>query len=221
MGSGIEKSTIVLLLMVPVVATLVGIARHVVGMRSLGIYLSLILTFIFFKLGNVDNGLYSDPGRGFKYGLLLIGVIYVTTTVSYQVVKDWALHYYPKLSLIISISTLAIIALILVAGVFQVNGLLQLDIFTLVLIVGLAEKFMSIFTRKSCKASFLVTIESIVLAGLCYLLISWETFINFLLKYPYAIILLFPINYIVGRLRMLRLTEYFRFWSILTEEEPK
>ena len=48
LNNGIEKSTIVLLLMLPIVATMVGISRHIIGMRSLGIYLTLIITFIFF-----------------------------------------------------------------------------------------------------------------------------------------------------------------------------
>ena len=221
LNNGIEKSTIVLLLMLPVGATMVGISRHVIGMRSLGIYLTLIITFIFFELGVTDGSIYSDTLTGFKYGFILLFIVFVSVIVSYQVIKDWTLHYYPKLSLIITISSLAVLALILTAAIFSLNGILKINVFTLILIVGLAEKFMSIFTRKSLRASLFITFEGIFLASLCYLLISWSSFIELITEYPYAIILLFPINYAVGRLRMLRLSEYFRFWSILTEEEPK
>jgi hypothetical protein len=44
-------------------------------------------------------------------------------------------------------------------------------------------------------------------------------FQNLLINSPYIILLLFPINYLIGRFTGLRLTEYLRFWDILVDKD--
>jgi hypothetical protein len=219
LNSGIEPSSMVLLLMLPVAATLIGVARHLIGFRSLGIYLSLVLTFVFYKLGQYDESVYSDPIRGLKYGLFLTLIIFASASISYQIVKKWALHYYPKLSIIITNVTLSLLVIILLLGVLNIKGLIMLDTFTLILIAGIAEKYVSILTRKKLNTTLIITLESLMQAIFCYLIISYQPLIGLLINYPYLILLLFPINYLVGKFSGLRLSEYFRFKKILEEVE--
>jgi hypothetical protein len=220
LNSGIEISSIVLLLLLPLAATIIGIDRQIIGFRSLGIYLSLVLTFVFYKLGvNGGDSIYSDPIKGLKYGIFLIIIVFASAAASYQLTKRWALHYYPKLSMIITNVTISILIVIFLLGLVNIKGLLRIDTFTLILIVGVAEKYVSILTRKKMRTALIITIESIVQAIFCYLIISLEPLINLLISYPYLILLLFPINYLVGKFTGLRATEYFRFRKILEEVE--
>jgi hypothetical protein len=219
LNSGIEISSIVLLLLLPLAATIIGIDRQIIGFRSLGIYLSLVLTFVFYKLGVNGDSIYSDPVKGLKYGIFLIVIVFASAAVSYHLTKRWALHYYPKLSMIITNVTISILIVIFLLGLVNIKGLLKIDTFTLILIVGVAEKYVSILTRKKMRTALIITIESIVQAVFCYLIISLEPLINLLISYPYLILLLFPINYLVGKFTGLRATEYFRFRKILEEVE--
>lgn len=217
--SGLEKSIIIILLLLPVVATLIGIARHLLGLRSLGIYLSLIITFIFFKIGYIDNTSYSDWATGLKYGLPLVAIIFIATLICYLIFKRLAIHYYPKLSLVITGVTVILVLSIMLFSALNFKNILKIDAFTLILVVGISEKYFSTLTRKDLKTTFFVSFESILIAALCYLLISWNLFQDTLLAYPYLILALLPINYIVGKFTGLRLSEYLRFWGMLTDQD--
>lgn len=216
--SGIDKGVIVILLMLPVVATLIGISRHIFGLRSLGIYLSLIITFIFFKLGYVENTIYSNPINGFKYGIPLVLLIFFATLFCYSIVRKWSVHYYPKLSIVIIGVTTILVLAIITLGYFNIKNFLLIDTFTLILIVSISEKYFSTLARKNIKTTLFISFESILLAAICYLLISWRVFQDLLMTYPYLILILLPINYLVGKFTGLRLSEYLRFWDILTEK---
>jgi hypothetical protein len=48
--SGIDRNIIIMVLTLPFVATMIGFVRHILGLKTLGIYLSLILTSLF-RLG--------------------------------------------------------------------------------------------------------------------------------------------------------------------------
>ena len=97
--------------------------------------------------------------------------------------------------------------------------MIKLDTFTLILVAGIAEKYINILTRKKLKPTFIITGESLIQAVICYFIISFQPFIDIIIAYPYLILLLFPINYIVGKFNGLRLTEYVRFRKILEEIE--
>lgn len=216
--SGIEKSVIIILLLLPVVATLIGAARHILGLRSLGIYLSLIITFIYFKIGNVAGTYYSDPGVGLLYGIPLVLLIFAATLSCYFVFKKLSIHYYPKLSLVIFGVTGILLLTIIALGLLNFKNVLLIDAFTLVLIVGISEKYFATLARKDFKTTIFISIESILLAALCYLLISWHAFQDVLVAYPLLLLILVPINIMVGKYTGLRFSEYLRFWGIITDQ---
>jgi hypothetical protein len=219
--SGLDKNVVVIILLLPVVATMIGVSRHIFGLRSLGIYLSLVITFIFFKLGvpQHDSAYLSDPIEGLKYGLPLVLLVFASTLLCYLAVKKWALHYYPKLSIVITGVTMILILAIILLAYFDFKNVLRIETFTLILIVSITEKYFSILSRKNFKTTLFISIESIILAAICYLIISAPFVIDTLLQYPYIILALLPINYLVGKFSGLRLSEYLRFWDILTERD--
>ena len=93
LNSGVGIESIVLLLLLPIAATLIGMARHLIGFRSLGIYLSIVLVFIFYQLGSIEGTAYSDPVTGLKYGVFLVAVIFLASALSYKLVIRMAIHY--------------------------------------------------------------------------------------------------------------------------------
>lgn len=220
-NSGLDKGAIITLLLLPVVVTLIAFARHILGMRSLGIYLSFVITFIFFQLGvtSTEFPYYSDPLIGFKYGLPMILVVFSATLLCYLLIKKLGLHYYPKLAIVSTGVTVILIAVTMILGLLGFKNFLKIDIFTLVLIVAITEKYFSILARKNLKTTIFITLESIMLAGISYLIICIHPLIDLLLQYPYVILILFPVNYLIGRFTGLRLSEYLRFWDILTEKD--
>lgn len=214
---GIES--IILLLLLPITATFIGISRHVIGFKSLGIYLSLVLVYIFYQLGSISGTAYSDPITGLKYGIFLVIIIFLSAAFSYQFFRRWSIHYYPKLAMVLVNVTLILLILMTALGYFNISNVIKINAFTLVLIASVSEKYVSILTRKKITATLILTTESLVQAIICYLIISIQPFIDFLIKYPYIILVLYPINYFVGKFAGLRISEYFRFKKILDRLE--
>lgn len=219
LNSGVELNSIVLLLLLPISATIIGITRHIIGFRSLGIYLALLMTFLMYELGNSNPQSYSDIFKGMKYAYFMFFFIFIFTIFAYKITKRLVLHYYAKLSIIITIVTTLLLLLITILGLIGYKGFITLNTFTLLLIVGLSEKFLSIIIRKKLKSTIIISFESIAQATFCYILIAQPFFIDALVNYPYLIILLFPINYFVGRYADLRLTELYRFRKVLNDLE--
>lgn len=216
--SGLDMSVIIILLMLPVVATLIGASRHILGLRSLGIYLALITTFIFFKIGSTTGSYYSDFGLGLRYGVPLVLLIFGSTLLAYGLVKKLSIHYYPKLSLVILLVTMILLGSIAILGLLNFKNILLIDTFTLVLIVGIAEKYFATLARKDLKTAIAISFESVLLSILCYLLISWHAFQDLIVAYPYLLLFLLPINYFIGKFTGLRVSEYIRFWGIITDK---
>jgi hypothetical protein len=215
--SGIDKNIVIMVLMLPIVATLIGFVRHILGFKTLGIYLSLILTFILVQIGFENNN--GNVFNALKYGIPLIVAVFLSSLLWYLPFKKWALHYYPKLSFVITGVTVVVLSLIIVSGLANLSNFIKLNAFILIMIVGITEKYFIMLARKNISTTLFVSFESLVIAIFCYFLVSWEAFQNLLLNYPYLILLLFPINYLIGKFTGLRLSEYLRFWNILIDKD--
>jgi len=210
---------IVLLLTLPVVATIIAFAKHVLGLRSLSVFIVLILTFVMFEFGSDPGLTTNDTVTGFRYGLLILILTFILTTASYGTIKSWALHYYPKLALVLSAVAYGFAAVLILADGLGVLSLIKFNVFSLLLGALMAERIMNLLARKPFKTAVFITLESTVTASICYLIIGNPSFDSFVLTYPWALLLLFPINYIIGRYSGLRIKEYYRFRDILNDEE--
>lgn len=214
----IEKQVLVFLLMIPIVASIVGIARHVIGIKSLGIYAPIVLTFSLYALGlNGKYGEYSDPEAGLKYGLVFILVVMGATLLGTSLFKRTRMHYFPKISLNLSLVSVALLVTILLADSLDRQDLNSVNALALVMIASVGEQFTSILFKKKIQTALLVTFETMFTSFFSYILIAWPTFQDFILQYPYVIILAFILNFAVGRYRGLRFREYLRFQSVLDD----
>ncbi|MCA9383772.1 hypothetical protein KC909_05385 [Candidatus Dojkabacteria bacterium] len=217
----IDMNVIITLLFLPLIVTIVGFARYVIGVRSLGIYAPIVLTFIFYEFGITKPGsIESDVFQGLKFGLFLTFIIFLTTVVSYKILKKWALHYYSKLSIVITSVVLSIIGVLVIADLTNNPGILKISVFSLILIASVSERYMNLFAfNKSTKKAVFLSLETLGISILCYLVISLSSLQNLLLDYPLLILLNLPIAYMIGRFSGLRLTEYYRFRDVLDTEE--
>ena len=213
-GSSIQLDLITILLTVPIVATWIAFARHIIGLKSFGVFTSMMLTFIFFELG-LNGQQQSEPLNGLKYGLILVVLIFLTTTLAYGIIKGWSLHYQPKIAIIVTLVTLVLSSIIIISIRFNLMDLIRLDLISLVAILVLAEKFIGILSRKNFRVALFVFAETTIVAVIGYLIISWNELTQLLLDYPLIILLLLPVNYLLGKYTGLRVREFYRFRNIL------
>lgn len=217
-----QQQAILLLLTVPFVATVIGIARHIVGIKFLGIYAAIILTYALYGLGlNADVHGYSDIVTGVKYGFIFMFVLIGSTALGSSAIKRTRLHYFPKISIVVSLASLTLLFTILVADLLGRKGFSSTNALALIMIVSIAEQFTAVLFKVKVKQAIILTIETTLLSLFCYVIIAWPSFQEFILRYPFVMIFAFIISFLVGKYRGLRVNEYFRFREILDKPEEE
>jgi len=97
--------------------------------------------------------------------------------------------------------------------------LMTVNIFSIMILVLLAENFLDDQARTKPIDAIALTLETLGLALLSGMILQWEDLQKFALLQPeLLIIFVFAINFIVGKFVGLRFSEYFRFRSLMEEE---
>ena len=87
-ASGVSEKTIVLFLLLPLVASLVGAFRHLIGFRGLGIFIPTALALVFYS-------------TGIGVGLLLFAAILLSAMTARRLLKRLRIHYLPRMALLL------------------------------------------------------------------------------------------------------------------------
>ncbi len=203
---GIPLTTVVLLLMLPVIATLVAFFRQVIGIKAFGIYTPSIITFAFLAF---------EP-KGWKYGTLIFVSMILVGMLSRLSLRHLRVLYLPRVAITLTIVSFAMLAILLVGGSFQRTGLAAVDIFPLLIMITLVEKFVATQIEKGDRMAILLAAETLFISLVGYFIASSFFFQNLIITLPWIVLLTIPINILLGRWSGLRLTEYVRFRNILT-----
>lgn len=201
-SQGVSIETIYLILALPFIATLIAALRQLIGVRSFGIYTPLVLTFAFWAIG-------------IKYGLAIFVVIFLTGTAARYILKNFRLLYMPRMAIVLTVISLAILALLAVGGYFQKTGLASTSILPILILITLIEKFISTQVEKGFRTAALLSVETLAISIAGYYFIIWDSFRNLVLEHPEYILLLFAVNIFLGKWTGLRLREYFRFKDVI------
>lgn len=215
------KNSYLLLMMLPIVSTLVGIGRHIIGIKTLSVYAPIVATFAFYEISTdaLNGETKPDIENGLKLGLLLFFTVFISSALLYfLVVKQLRMHYIPKTTLVITGVSISLISLMIFGAFIGELGLVFINFFTIVMITSLAERFMATFAKKNFRYSLIVSLETLFVSLLGFMLISWSWLQEALLKYPWIIIFVVLINLFLGTFTGLRLTEYYRFKSLTNKE---
>ena len=199
---GVPEETVILILMLPIVATIIAFARQVIGIKGFGIYTSLIIVFAFLS-------------TGLKYGLAIFVVVLITGTLMRFVVRRFRLLYLPRMAIVLTLVALVIIIMFLGAAFFEKTGFLKVSIFPILIIITLVEKFIAAQIEKGNRTAVILSLETIALSILCYFIAGWPWLKELIYFRPEWIFLTVVINIFLGKWAGLRLSEYFRFREVI------
>lgn len=205
-SSGVSSETLFLILMLPVIATLIALARQVLGITTMGIYFPIILTLSFVSLG-------------FENALVILLLVWLLGTAARSFFKKVRLAYIPRIALIITFLGFITLLVLGVLSWLKLDYLLQIPIIPTLILVVLVEQILNVQVERGLKASTLLIFETVLVAAFSYFLITQPAFQNFILAYPETVLLLILVNIFLGRWTGLRFTELFRFRQLLDEAE--
>lgn len=218
-SNGIPDNTIVLLLLLPVIATVVAFMKQVIGITTFGIYTPSIITLSFLVIG-----LYA--------GLLTLLTAIFIGAISRPILRRFRLLFMPKMAIVITAVSLTLFITLIAGiyiGVFDAR-FLSIAIFPMLILSTLVEKFVSVKSEKGLSTASILMLETLLVSIVAYFIAGGEINIGIatikfefvkrsLLNYPEAIFFLIIINVIIGRWSGLRLLEYFRFREVLKNIE--
>lgn len=207
------KHLYLILILLPIVVTIIGIARYVIGLRSLSVYIPIVLTFIFFELSYKDGK--TDVLFGLKYGIPLFLFTLLFSIIVYSIFRRLRLHYIPKLSLVITGVSIMIMPLIIVSAYFGIKRLIYVAPFLFIMLVTTSEGFMAILAKKNIRYTAAISFETLIIVLISFFFITWNDLQIYLIRYPLSILVIVVINLLVGRFLGLRLNEYWRFRALL------
>lgn len=201
-NKGVPSNNILLILMLPIIATIIAIARQIGGIKAFGIYAPSIIALSFIV-------------TGIKFGLLFFFVLLATGTLTRLIAKRFRLLYMPRIALVLTAVALSILAVFLGAGATGQTGLLGISIFPILIMTVLTEQFVAVQIEKGARTAIRLTVETLGLSILGYYVVSWDTLKDLILGFPELIFLVILINIVIGRWAGLRLSEYWRFRHVL------
>lgn len=205
-SQGIPSNTIVLLLMLPIIATIIAVLKQVVGITTFGLYTPSIITLSFLALG-------------LKFGLIILLIIIVTGSAVRKLLDRFHLLHIPRIAIVLTISTLIILLTLALGTYLGISSIASIAVFPMLIMTTLAEKFVSALGGRGFYSAFLLMIETTVVSLICYWVVEWHYLQNLILGHPEIILLLLVFNYILGRWTGLRLMEYVRFREVMKHAE--
>ncbi len=206
-SEGVPPNIIVLVMLFPLIASLIAASRHVIGLRGFRIYIPAVLSVALVSTGAFE-------------GVTLFLAIALSAILTNKFLRKIKISYLPRTALLLWTISLGIIALLLVAPIFNLTNLMSVNIFPILILVLLSENFLDAQSRTKQSEAFALTVETLGLAILSSLIIKWESLQKFALIQPELLLLsIAALNIIVGKFTGLRISEWLRFRSIIEEEE--
>jgi hypothetical protein len=208
LARGVPSQTVILLLVLPVIATILAFLKQVVGITTFGLYTPSIIALSFLALG-------------WQVGVLFLLFIILTGYATRAMMRRWRLLYIPKVAIILTVVSITLLLLLALTASYGITFSRD-TIFILLIMSTLAESFLNLKTEQGWYTAILGVGETVIASMLCVSIVQWEIFQSLLLAYPELLLLTIVVNVFLGRWTGLRLMEYVRFREVfrhLQQEE--
>ena len=197
-SAGVPANTILLVLLLPMLATMVAFVRHVIGLPTLGLYVPIALSITF-------------VATGVTAGLVLLIAIILASILAKTLFKPLKIMQLPKVALSMFLVSLVIFATLIFSAKAGILVVKQLSIFPVLLLILLSERVVELQLERSLKETVQITVVTCLLGIIGFGLLTAQFIQDTVLLYPEIVLILIPANYLIGRYFGLRLTEYYRF----------
>ena len=196
---GVSANTIVLLLMLPLVATLISVLHYVLGLSGYGIFMPTMIAVTFLATGILG-------------GLAMFGVTLAVSMWGGTVLKKFRLHFWPARAIGLMLIALMTFGLMVGSSFIKVIDISRISIFPVLFMVLLTEEFVRTQMAKSKSEAKRLTVGTLVLAVTGAVLMSVRMVQEIVLLNPgITILVVVAVNLLVGNYKGIRLTEISRF----------
>lgn len=209
LNKGVSPDTIVLLLELPLIATLVSVLHYMVGLTGYGIFMPTMIAVTFLATGVFG-------------GLLLFAMILIMSLLSNLILKKFKIHFWPARSINLLFISIGTFILMIASSSIKIVDISSISIFPVLFMIMLAEEFVRTQLVKSKSEAKKLTLGTLVLSITGAAVMNLKTVQSFVFYYPEVVILLvLVVNVIVGNYKGMRLSEINRFKKAIREKGKK
>lgn len=209
LGRGVSANTVVLLLLLPVIATLVSFLHYVAGVSGYGIFMPTMIAVTFLATGIFG-------------GLVLFAMILAISLLSNMILRRFRLHFWPARSINLLFIALGTFGLMILSSIVKVVDIRGVSIFPVLLMILLAEEFVRTQLIKSKSEAKKLTLGTLVLAMSGAITMNIREVQEWVLLNPEIVVLMvLGINLWVGSYTGIRLMEIKRFRKAIREKKQK
>ncbi len=198
--AGISLNTIVLILLLPFLSTVVVFTRVVIGLPSLEMLVPIALS-------------YALVATGILLGGIILASIVIASLIARMLLRAVPIMFFPKRSLSMLLLSLFVFATLTVSIKLGIGNIATVSIFPILIMTLLGDSLVSIQLHKSMREATTITLVTIAIGVLGFFLATSNTVRDLLILYPETVLILIPINIVMGRYFGLRLFELLRFRS--------
>ncbi len=196
--NGVPVNTIILILLLPFLATLVVFFRQIIGIPTLELLVPIALSITLVATGLAAGG-------------ILLVTILLGSFVARTILKRIRIMQLPKMAISMLLISIFVFLSLTASASIGLLTVKQLSFFPVLLLVLLSDKIVALQLARGNKPAITITFFTLVLGAIGYIILSVEVIRTSILLYPEIILVLIPINIFIGRYFGLRLTEYHRF----------
>ncbi|MDH7447333.1 7TM domain-containing protein [Aquimarina sp. 2201CG14-23] len=194
----IPKNSLDLLLLLPLGGLLVAFLRNVVGVKTFGIFLPVLIAFSLLHIG-------------FLSGIILfVGLILLVGLISYPFDKI-GLLYTPKLVVSLTIMVGLMIIATTLGLKYHISWLTTLTFFPTIILTIAAERFSRATIEDGYKMAVDKLFQTLIATTICFGLLSWQALPSILIIFPEVILLIITSAILLGRYIGIRWVEFYRF----------
>lgn len=195
------------LLMVPVGALLIAFLRNVVGIRTFGTFMPILIAL------------------AFRETELLWGVVLFTAVVALGLSFRFYLEYL-KLLLVPRLASVLIIVIILMVFISLLSHKLGLErglsvaLFPMVILTMTVERMALLWEEHGPGEALKQGLGSLMVAVLAFLLMKNDVLQHVIFVFPEFLLIVLALTLLLGRYAGYRLTELWRFRTFLSRDNP-
>lgn len=207
-NAGVPINTLVLILLLPLVATIIAATRQLIGLRGFGIFLPASLSVVFVATGPL-------------VGIILFLIIVFVSTATRMILRKFKikLQYLPRMSLILWAVSIGVLGVLFLTPVIRYPGLTNVSIFAVLILALLTEDFIRIQLGKSAKTAIRLSTETIILSVISYFVMTYKPVQEFALLNPELYLTgIFITDLVLGRYTGLRVMELWRFRKLINNK---
>lgn len=189
-----------ILLLIPLGALACIIVKQIVGIKTFGTFMPVLLAMAFRETTLVS-------------GLLLFSILIGVGIIFRGLFDKMRLLTVPRLGAVLTVTVLCVffLALSLDGLGFAASGL---SLFPLVILTMMIERISVTLDEAGVKHTATVTLSTLFVASVCYLVIVLPSIEHIFTTFPELLLIIMGLMLLVGRYNGYKLTEYYRFKAL-------